>query len=326
MRTGDLSRLVGRHLSPARLMHSASAAWAAPSSLTLRARAVVSRLPLTGDAPVVVSMTTYGHRIRTVHLALESIGGGRERPRRLILWLDDHDVVTHPPASLARLRERGLEILPTTDWGPHKKYYPYVASLPKHKVPLITADDDVLYGWRWLSGLMARHRDHPGDVIAHRAHRIVLERGHIAPYVHWQDLDRDEAGPRTFATGHSGVLYPPAMLDALRDAGTAFTACAPHADDVWLHAMALRSDTTVRPVTSGLTTYRSVPGTQLNGLRRRNVLGGGNDRQIAATYRPDEVALMWRDQLGHPERPPMSPQPADGSSPAGEPGLPGQGD
>lgn len=264
-------------------------------------------------------MTSYGNRLRTVHLALESIGGGRERPKRLLLWLDDPPAVTKPPPSLTRLQERGLEILPTPDWGPHKKYYPYAASLPRHIMPLVTADDDVLYGWRWLSGLMARHRDHPDDVIAHRAHRIVLVGGHVAPYAHWEELDPDEAGPRTFATGHSGVLYPPAMLDALREAGTAFTSCAPHADDVWLHAMALRSGTTVRPVANGLTTYRSVPGTQLDGLRRKNVLGGGNDRQIAATYRAAEVALMWQDQLGHAARPPMPPELVDGFSPTGGP-------
>ncbi len=299
MQTGGLSRLAARQLSPARLLRNASAAWAAPSALMLRLRARHSHRPLTGDAPVVVSMTSYGSRLRTVHLALESIGDGRERPQRLILWLDDHAVVADPPRPLARLRDRGLEILPTTDWGPHKKYYLYVTSIARHTLPLVTADDDVLYGWRWLTMLLARHREHPDDVIAHRAHRMVLADGRIAPYLRWQDLDRDEAGPRTFATGHSGVLYPPAMLDALREAGDAFTTCAPYADDVWLHATAVRSGTTVRPVSDGLTTYRSVPRTQLTGLRARNVLGGGNDRQVAATYRAAEIELLWRDQLNH---------------------------
>ncbi len=299
MQLGDLRRLTGRFASPARLRRSVAGAWAAPSGVTLRARARWSQGSLLGDAPVVVSMTSYGRRLRTVHLALESIGGGRERPRRLILWLDE-SVLADPPPALARLRARGLEILPTADWGPHKKYYPYAASLPpgeRHRVPLVTADDDVLYGYRWLAALLARHRRHPADVIAHRAHRIVLVDGRIAPYSRWADLGYDEAGPRTFATGHSGVLYPPAMLDALRAAGTGFTACAPHADDVWLHVNALRAGITVRPVSDGLTTYRSVPRTGWSGLRSQNVLGGGNDKQIAATYRPGEVELLWRDQL-----------------------------
>lgn len=297
MRTRDLLRLVGRLAAPARMSGRVRGALAAPSAATLRARARWSRTPLVGDAPVVVSMTSYGRRLRTVHLALESIGGGRVRPRRLILWLEDHDVVADPPPTLARLVARGLEILPTTDWGPHKKYYPYAASTSPHRIPLVTADDDVLYGWRWLAFLLERHRQHPQDVIAHRAHRVVLEEARIAPYAAWEDLDPGEAGPRTFATGNAGVLYPPAMLNALREAGTAFTTCAPRADDVWLHATALRADVTVRPVSDGLTSYRAVPGAGLGGLRAANVLGGGNDEQIAATYGPEEVALLWEDQL-----------------------------
>lgn len=192
-------------------------AFAAPSTATLRIRARWSRTPLIGDAPVVVSMTSYGRRLRTVHLALESIG---------------------------------------------------------------------------------RHREYPDDVIAHRAHRVVVRGGRIAPYATWENLDPGESGPRTFATGTSGVLYPPAMLDALREAGTACTACAPRADDVWVHATAVRSGATVRPVSDGLTSYRAVPGAGLGGLRADNALRGGNDEQIAATYGPDEVALLWDDQRG----------------------------
>lgn len=64
-----------------------------------------------------------------------------------------------------------------------------------------------------------------------------------------------------------------------------------------MHVNALRAGITVRPVSDGLTTYRSVPRTGWSGLRSQNVLGGGNDKQIAATYRPGEVELLWRDQL-----------------------------
>lgn len=287
--------MVARALSPARVRRKVAAAVSAPSSVTLYARARYSRLPMTGDAPVVVSMTSYGRRIDRVHLALESIAGGRVRPQRLILWLEDRAIVENPPPNLALMTSRGLEIRHTQDWGPHKKYYPYAASLSRHELPLATADDDVLYGFRWLSSLMEAHARHPEDVIAHRAHLVVLEDGRIAPYGWWRDVPKGEAGPRVFATGNSGVLYPPAMLDALRDAGTAFTECAPKADDVWLHAIALRSGTVVRPCRDGLTTYRGVPGAG-TGLRASNVLRGGNDVQIARTYTPDEVALLWADQ------------------------------
>lgn len=292
----DLVHVVARSLSPARLAGGLRTVAATPSAMSLRVRNRTLHSPVVGDAPVVVSLTSYGQRLRLVHVAIESIAAGRVRPRRLILWSEDPSIVSDPPAPLARLQRRGLEILPTPDWGPHKKYYPYAASVSRHELPLVTADDDVCYGSRWLDFLLESHVRHPDDVIAHRAHRVALSEGRILPYAQWEKLEPGEAGRRTFATGMSGVLYPPRMLDALRDAGTAFTECAPFADDVWLHANALRSGTTVRPVSDGLTSYRSVPGTALGGLRGKNVLGGGNDAQIAATYTSEEVALLWRDQ------------------------------
>lgn len=297
MRIRELAHLVTRSLSPARVRRRLATAVAVPGPLTLRVRARWSRTSLTGTAPVAVSLTSYGKRIDTVHHTLESIAGGRVRPRRVVLWLEDGRVVQDPPPALARMQRRGLEIRHTEDWGPHKKYYPYAASIDRHEVPLVTADDDVLYGYRWLAFLVQAHRRHPDDVIAHRAHRIVLHDGRIAPYAQWEDVAPGEAGTRTFATGNSGVLYPPAMLDALREAGTAFTDCAPRADDVWLHATALRTGTTVRPCHDGLTTYRSAPSGGTGGLRTANIFGGGNDEQIAATYSEEEVALLWADQV-----------------------------
>ena len=60
--------------------------------LMLRNR--LGRSPVaTGGPGVVVSMTTYGKRVRTVHLAIESIARGAVRPARLILWLDEPELV-----------------------------------------------------------------------------------------------------------------------------------------------------------------------------------------------------------------------------------------
>ncbi|MFI7481121.1 hypothetical protein ACH9EU_01765 [Kocuria sp. M1R5S2] len=267
------------------------------SALYFRFRNRFSTDSVTGDAPVTVSLTSYGDRIRAVHLAVESMACGRVRPRRLILWLDDVAVVADPPPPLARLVRRGLEIRATEDWGPHKKYYPYVRSLDRHELPLVIADDDVLYGETWLEELLAVHERHPCDVVAHRAHSIRLEAGRIMPYATWTPGARAGASFRTFATGTSGVLYPAHLLDALREAGTGFAACAPRADDVWLHAVALRHGARTRPVTDGHTAYRPIPRTLFGGLRTTNVLRGGNDMQIAATYSAPDVRKLWQAQV-----------------------------
>src|SRR5574342_24675 len=92
----------------------------------LAARNVVSRRSLVQNSGPVVSMTTHGARVETVYLTLESIGRGKTRPRRLVLWLDDPNRFSSLPDSLRRLEKRGLEIRLCENFGPHTKYYPYL--------------------------------------------------------------------------------------------------------------------------------------------------------------------------------------------------------
>ncbi len=113
-----------------------------------------------------MSLTSYGPRIATVWKTIESIGAGSVKPRRIILWLDDPAALADPPASLRRLQTRGgLEIRGCPDYGPHKKYFPYVTSiLPEHPTrTLVTADDDVYYPATWLEELLAAHLPRTGD-------------------------------------------------------------------------------------------------------------------------------------------------------------------
>src|ERR1700728_2535296 len=63
-----------------------------------------SREPVAPCEPgAVVSLTTYGKRVRVVHLAIESIARGKTKPSRLILWLDDAALIANLPRPLLRL-------------------------------------------------------------------------------------------------------------------------------------------------------------------------------------------------------------------------------
>src|ERR1700722_2404094 len=64
--------------------------------------------PITGNTGPVVSLTTYGKRIGTVFLAIESIGRGRVLPSRLILWVDESSILDKVPMTIWRLKQRGL--------------------------------------------------------------------------------------------------------------------------------------------------------------------------------------------------------------------------
>jgi hypothetical protein len=249
----------------------------------LRRRNVSCSESVLGDADVCVSMTTHGRRIETVFLGIESIGAGKSRPSRFILWLDDAGLVRQLPDSLLRLRDRGLEICLTENFGPHTKYYPYLISRDGFDVPLVTADDDVIYSRWWLDELLRAWRSNSAVVNCYRAHVIGIRDGNIAPYSSWTHCRSTVASFLNFATGVSGCIYPPVLLAKLKEEGTRFQQVCPKADDIWLHVNALRNGFPVRQILSRALNFPGVPETQDMGLFRFNT-ATGNDDQVNQTY------------------------------------------
>jgi hypothetical protein len=237
-------------------------------------------------------MTTYGNRYHTVYLALESIAAGYRLPSRLILWLDDLQAFNNRPPAIRRLEARGLEVYLTDNYGPHKKYYPYLLSADRIDSPLVTADDDVLYSGWWLAGLIHAHDQRADAVTCYRAHVMELSQDSVKPYVTWKACHSSEPRFSHFATGSAGCLYPAPLLRKLKEAGTAFLELCPRADDIWLHANALRAGFKTQQVGSRSMNFPFIPGTQGNSLMGVNVEGGGNDRQIASTYTLQDIAKL----------------------------------
>ncbi len=250
----------------------------------VRVRNRWSRRPIVGDLDVVVSLTSYGHRTATVFAAIESIGASVHRPARFILWLDEADVLASPPAELRRLVRRGLEILPTENYGPHKKQYPYARSIEAHARPLVIADDDTFYPRDWLLGLVEAAKAEPDHVHGYRAHRITVRDGSIAPYAEWAEAPSRRPSLAIMCTGVGGVIYPPRLLDALRREGESFQEHAPRADDVWVHAVSVREQVLTSQLAAEKRDFPQIPDTQRGTLQGFNVSKGGNDAQIRATY------------------------------------------
>jgi O-antigen/teichoic acid export membrane protein len=246
------------------------------------------RMPLTQANGLVVSLTSYGKRIRTVYLAIESIGRGRLRPSRIILWLDDRTAFENPPATIRRLVQRGLEVKLCDNYGPHKKYYPYLQSLQTFEAPLVTADDDVFYPRGWLKELDQAFQQCPDVVNCYRAHIMTINERGIGKYENWGLATSTKPSVHHVATGVAGVLYPPAFLRSLKNAGNGFVDSCLKSDDVWLHVQAVRAGYKVRQIRPQAFLPLSIPGAESIGLWKSNIFGG-NDRQIASTYTAKDI-------------------------------------
>lgn len=242
----------------------------------------------------VVSLTSYSTRLRRVHITIESIAAGTLLPSRLILWVDEEAALADLPAPLRRLQARGLEVKRCNNYGPHKKYFPYVQG-ERIAAPLVTADDDVLYPDSWLAGLQAAHEQTPEQVVCYMAKQVGIENGVIQPYHGWATQLSRAPSLRNFAIGVSGVLYPPALQEVLKREDEAFVQITPKADDIWLHWHALRSGVRVRQISATDEHFLSVPGTQDIALYSSNLKQGGNDQVIAKLYTADDIAAMLKD-------------------------------
>ena len=252
---------------------------------------LASKRPAVTPGGPVVSLTSFGVRARTVAFTVESIAQGELLPSRLLLWLDEPGLLALPPPMLRRLQRRGVEVLPTRNFGPHKKYYPYVESRTSFDVPLVTADDDVLYQADWLSGLAQRYAADRDSVHCYRARVATLNDGRFDPYASWRECSSSAPSHRHFSIGMAGVLLPPPLLQELRRAGSVFEASCPRTDDIWLNLHAQRVGARVRQVHATPSYFMLLPGTQKVGLLHSNV-EGGNDAALQAVYEPADLARL----------------------------------
>jgi hypothetical protein len=260
--------------------------------ISMGLRNALCRTKVTGAVAVVVSMTSYGQRLRTVHLAIESIGCGIERPQQLILWIDDEAFFKKPSRQIRRLQRRGLTVKYTLNYGPHKKFFPYVKSASSHVVPLATVDDDTFYPRNWLRDLRESYERDPSSIHAQRARLMKVSGGSFRPYEEWTLVCSQVASAAHIATGVCGVLYPPSFLSVLRQAGDGFLSVCPKADDLWLKAQALRAGVPVRQVSKQSAAYLPILRTSRNNLMIANVGSLQNDAQIIRTFTEKDVALV----------------------------------
>ncbi|KQB87341.1 hypothetical protein [Corynebacterium lowii] len=253
-----------------------------------------SREPGTGHSNVLISLTTHGRRLRTVFFAIESVARGPHRVP-IVLWLDpeDYDSPQDWPPSLKRLVRRGLTVRRGDGGlGPHAKYWNQFVEVAGTGTSVVTIDDDIIYPEWFLDRLLIIGGLRLDTVVAYRAHRIELRDGQMLPYMKWTPADTCDASLLHFATGVSGVCYPPSFIEYVVEQGTVFKMVAPKADDVWLHVCALRSGHPVRQVFANPRNFAIVPSTQLSALILSNGMGGGNDEQIALAYGPEDVAAL----------------------------------
>jgi len=186
---------------------------------------------------LVVSLTSFGRRIRGTRYTLYSLFAQSLKPDKVILWLAEGEKI---PLCVDYFKRYGLEIRFCQDTRSYKKLLPALSAFPDSVI--VTADDDVYYRRDWLQLLHSSYEQHPGTIHFHRGRTMAFDdSGNLLPYNNWPLLraDRmDTQSGRYLPTGAGGILYPPRIFDGTDVLDVAlFTKLAPFADDLWFWAM-----------------------------------------------------------------------------------------
>lgn len=243
-----------------------------------------------GPYEVVVSMTTHGKRIMTVHRAIESIIQQSIKPNRFVLYIGntEYQDISQLPLVLQRQAARGLEIRFVKDQGPFTKLLPALRDFPDSSI--ITFDDDNYYPVNAIERLLLSHRRHP-EAICSLATRVLewQTSGDLKPYniCEFSHKPEDSISCMYVAEGCGGVLYPPhALPDTVFD-NSVYEKLTPHADDFWFKAMSLLKGTPVLAVGSYFSPdYERYDDEDVQdvGLSQMNICQDKNDQQLHAVF------------------------------------------
>lgn len=204
----------------------------------------LNRLRVEGEERVIVSLTSYGRRVNNVlAFSIYSLLSQTYRPDEIVLWLDSDNWNDEKlPKRIASLKQKGLlTVKYCEELRSFKKLIPTLETYPNDVI--ITVDDDLYCRWNMVERLIEAHKQNPGCIITHRAHRPHVEGNQFAEYNTWDDTISDVREGMVFPTGGAGCLYKKEYLykDICRK--DLFMSLTPLADDVWFYFMGVLNGT-----------------------------------------------------------------------------------
>lgn len=235
---------------------------------------------------VIVSLTCFPGRIGTVYLTVESILFQKYKCYTVVLYLSKQefpDGLSNIPNTLMRLRKRGLIIKFVEDNLRSYKKLNY-ALIDYPNMPILTADDDILYPFYWLSKFADYHSSYPDDILFARGHKIVIDilTKKISSYDQFTEPQGSTSSLLYIPTGVSGVLYPPNCFYKDVRRSDIFMSITPNADDIWYKVMTYLNGRESRLIFDKSTHFTPVLGTQKISLRKKNLSDSGvnNNAQL----------------------------------------------
>ncbi|EGQ8197844.1 TPA: hypothetical protein KDX42_000673 [Vibrio parahaemolyticus] len=245
---------------------------------------------------VVISLTSYGVRLRTVYLTLESLLSQSKSCGGIVLYLSTQDIKREDlPQSLKRLTYRGVKIkFVEENLRSYKKLHYALQDFPKSKI--ITVDDDIIYPRKWLEKIVDASNDFPNDIIFYRGHMINFDAsGKLTSYNTFPQAYGESRSLLNLPTGVSGILYPQGCFhDDVLDSEK-FLELAPYADDLWYKIMSMKNNTSCKLVGNESIHFAPILGTQVGSLRSTNLTENSINNDVQLRNLQEYYSIDFRE-------------------------------
>ena len=235
------------------------------------------------EGELIISLTSYGNKLHSLYLTIESLLHQTVKPNRILLWLDEKSYINDNsiPLTLHKQKERGLEIRLCEDIRSYTKLVPTLMNYPDAIV--ISVDDDIIYPIDFVERLYRHYQKDTSKVYFYRGHYMLFDSdGSPRPYSEWVAHGAEGCNILNVPTGVSGILYPPHCYHNDIFNKDLFLKICPYADDIWFKVMTYLNGTLCEKIDTFNYDKLFIPLDieENTSLQSINVVHGGNDKQI----------------------------------------------
>lgn len=240
------------------------------------------------EGELIVTLTSYGDKLHSLYLTIESLLHQSLKPNKILLWLDKNKYydINNIPLTLQKQTRRGLEIRLCEDVRSYTKLVPTIVNYPNAVV--ISVDDDILYPIDFVERLYRAYQRDSSKVYFYRGHYMLFENDGLTAksYIDWVKHGAKGCDIYNFPTGVSGVLYPPHCFYEDVSNKELFLKLCPTADDVWFKVMTYLKGVVCEKIDVFNYDKLFVPIDidERSSLQSINVKDGANDEQIKNVF------------------------------------------
>lgn len=222
---------------------------------------------------IIISLTSFPKRIKTVHLAINTLLRQTMKPDKIILWLSNEEFQNGEndlPNELIELKKLGLEIMWCNNLGSYKKLVPTLKMFPNDII--ITADDDIYYDENLVSDLYASYLENKNCIIAKRVCKVSLKEN-ILSAKKLEEKENSKPDFKNLIMGGAGCLFPPNSLHKDVFDKEKILNLIPTHDDIYFWAMAVINNKKIKIAQTKDFNIYTIDDTQKFGLCKINKKG-----------------------------------------------------